>query len=534
LYCTLILQAQSGAWLHPGGNMAVYSGDTVAIFGDMTHEGSILSTPNSVVNFYGLRWRNNPGASILDESNDGLSGTGGWFQFIQPGKLNPAVVYQFVSGGYSVSQNSGTIFPNLRLINSPGLILEDLNDLKISHVLDLRRGSIFLNGWNLVVGHHTSGDIRNYSDSNFIVTGGKFGSGFLYRSNISPNDGAVIFPIGTKPATYTPAAVSVSGNNSTVRAAVSDSVLSGLTQGQNLFLTTVNKTWQIDPLTPNTNANITLVHLLSDEGPDYEANRGSSYVSWFNGANWDTARSQSVPSSPNIYTTGSPNPSAAFNSRGFQLLNGNSFFTSMVAEISNSPRKTTLEFFDAFRDATNADSIILRWATSREYFLKGFSIERKKVDAPNFDSIGFVKTKSPNGISYVPVGYQSSDIQDSSLTLLYRLKVIMTDGSFFYSPIRLVPGKYVNGEIYVFPNPVKTGTILHIFYGAPLNIKAMSLVDVPGRRVGYATFPQPTINRNYYEFTIPTNLSAGTYFLQFIIDDNKIIHTEKVIIINRL
>ncbi len=534
LCCTLLLWAQSGAWLHQGGKMAVYGSDTVAIFGDMTHEGQILSTPGSVINFYGLHWRNNPGATILDESSDGLSGTGGWFQFIQPGKANPNIVYQFVSGGYSVSQNSGTVFPNLRLVNSPGLILEDLNDLKISHELDLRRGSIFLNGWNLVVGHQTPGTIRNYSDSNYIITGGRFGSGFLYRSNISLADGAVVFPIGTRPTSYTPAVVSSADNTSTFRAGVSDSVLFRLTQGFNLLMSTVNRTWQIDALTPNTNANITLVHRLSDEGPAYEANRGSSYVSMFNGVSWDTTRSRGVPVSPNIYTTGAPNPSAAYDSRSFLLTGSNSFFTSMVAEINASPGKTVLQFFDAFRSALLPDSIVLRWGTVREFFLKRCTIERKTLTAADFDSIGFMPTRNANGLSYIPSGYETRDIQDSSVSLLYRLKVTMTDGSFFYSPIRMVRGKTATGDVNVWPNPVRTGTRLHIYYNEALRVKGIALTDVLGKRVGYINTAQPPYNRNYYDFDIPVNLSAGTYFLQFIIEDNKIIHTEKVIIINRL
>ncbi|MBV7533858.1 hypothetical protein [Chitinophaga sp. sic0106] len=514
--------------------MALFGQDTVAVFGDMTHEGNILSMPGSVLNFYGLRWRNNTGASILDESNDGLSGTGGWFQFIQPGRSNPGVVYQYVSGGFNVTQNAGTIFPNLRVFNSPGLVLDDLNDLKISHELDLRKGSIFLNGWNLVVGHHTPGIITNYSDSNFIITGGRFGSGFLYRSNIQPANGLIVFPVGTRPDSYTPAVVSMQSGTSTVRTAVSDSVLAQLTQGRNLFGTTVNKTWQIDPLTTNTQMGITLVHKLSDEGPDFEANRNSSYVAYFNGSNWDTSRTRSAPVSPSTYTTSAPDADAAFNTRSFQLQGNSAFFTSMVAEILNSPSKTTLQFFDAFRNDIASDSITLRWATSREYFLRGFSIERKLLDAANFDSVGFVVTKSPNGISYVSVGYDSLDIQDTEQSLLYRLKVIMTDGSFFYSPIRLVKGKFVDGQIRVWPNPVRAGTVLHVYYSGALHIKAMALIDVPGRRAGYTAFPQPLQNRNYYEINVPSGLSAGTYFLQFIGEDSQIIHVEKVIIINRL
>ncbi|HEY9257027.1 hypothetical protein, partial [Chitinophaga sp.] len=61
--------------------MGIFSADTIAVFGDMTNEGNILAVTGSVVNFYGLHWRNSSSASILDESSDGFSAAGGLFRF---------------------------------------------------------------------------------------------------------------------------------------------------------------------------------------------------------------------------------------------------------------------------------------------------------------------------------------------------------------------------------------------------------------------------------------------------------------------
>jgi len=505
--------------------MGIFSEDTIAIFGDMVNEGNMLSYSGSVVNFYGLRWRNGSNASILDESSDGYSVSGGLFRFMQ---TQPAL-YQYISGGYSAVTGQGPSFPNLSVENSPGIFLDDLSDLKIVNTLDLKKGFVFLNGWNLVMGHHTPGDIRNYSSDHFIITGPGFGGGSLYRSQISSSDKTVVFPIGTRPSSFTPMALENNGSTATVRAGVSDSVLSHLTAGENLVLTSVNKTWAVDVSIPDAALNLHLVHDLSDEGPAYEANRNTAYLARYIDTAWDLATQRAAPTSSSPFTTGAPDRQDVFVSRAFQHLPATNYFTSLVAETVNSPNKTVLNFFSANRSITNEDTVLLHWITGREYFCRGFAIERKFVLGQNFDSIGFVTSKSPGGISFYPVGYDAVDLPDNDGFIFYRLKVIMTDGTFFYSPVRIVKGKNIRGDISVWPNPVRGG-IIHIYYSASQHIKAISLIDVPGHRLIYQKFEQPLQQRNYYELNIPAGLARGTYFLQLIGENDQLIHTEKVVL----
>lgn len=141
-----------------------------------------------------------------------------------------------------------------------------------------------------------------------------------------------------------------------------------------------------------------------------------------------------------------------------------------------------------------------------------------------------LRSTSTLSVSYLrnrPVGYNSLDAQNTTSFLFYRLKVIMTDGSFFYSPTRVVKGKYSNAEINVWPNPVRNGGVIHIYYGDALHVKALSLIDVRGRRILYQQFPQPLSGRNHNELHIPANLAAGIYFLQFLEEDNQLLHMEK-------
>jgi hypothetical protein len=528
LVAPMAIRAQSATWLHPNSKMGIFSTDTIAVFGDMVNEGSIVSVSGSVVNFYGLRWRNSSSASILDESSDGFSAAGGLFRFMQ---TNPAL-YQYISGGFSAATGAGPSFPNISVENSPGVFLDDLSDLKIVNALDLKNGYVFLNGWNLVMGHHTPGSILNYSAEHFIITGSNFGGGALYRNRISSVDKTVIFPIGTRPSSYTPVALENPGSPTSVRAGVSDSVRRNLTTGENLLLTSVNKTWEISATQQDVPLNLHLVFDLSDEGPVYEANRNTAYLARFADTAWDVANVRSAPGKPGSnYTTGPPDRQKVAVSRGFQHLRGNNYFTSLVAETVNSPYRTTLDFFSANRSNANEDSVLLHWITGREYYCSGFSIERKFAINQTFDSIGFVRSKSPGGISFYPVGYDAVDAPHNDGFIFYRLKVIMTDGTFFYSPVRLVKGKNNKGNITVWPNPVKGG-IIHIYYGSDQHIKVLSLIDVPGHRLIYQKFQQPLQQRNYYELNVPANLARGTYFLQFIGENDQLLHTEKVILLD--
>lgn len=521
----MTVSGQSSAWLHPNSKMSIFSSDTVAVFGDMVNEGSILAVTGSVVNFYGLRWRNGSNASILDESSDGFSAGGGLFRFMQ---TKPAL-YQYISGGFSAATGQGPSFPNISVENSPGVFLDDLSDLKVVNGLDLQRGSLFLNGWNLVMGHHNPGNIMHYSAEHFIVTGSPFGGGAVYRSQVSATDKNVVFPIGTIPASYTPVVLDNPGTTTTIRATVSDSVRKNLTTGDNLVLTSVNKTWEVTPTATDAALNLHLVFDKSDEGPVYEANQNTAYLARFADTGWDVASVRAAPVRPGPYTTGPPDPQKVAVSRLFQHLRGSNYFTSLVAETVNSPNRTTLDFFTANRSNTDADSVLLHWITGREYLCSGFAIERKFALNQNFDSISFVSSKSPGGISFYPVGYDATDAPHNDGFIFYRLKVIMTDGTFFYGPVRLVKGKNIRGDIVVWPNPVQ-GSTIHIYYGSSQHIKALSLIDVPGHRLIYQKFQQPLQQRNYYELTVPANLARGTYFLQFIGEKDELLHTEKVIL----
>jgi len=310
-----LLYAQSTTYVPANGNVYIYGNDTLAIFGDMINDGNMTASKGAVINFYGLKWRNDAIATIKDESSDGYSGDGGMFRFIQPNPVSGNVLYQLIKGGYNATTQQGCSFPNIRIESGPGIVLDDLSDLKVVHTLDLQQGHVFLNGWNLVVGHHTPGTLLHYSNQNFIVTGGAFGGGHLYRNNVGRTSGAVVFPVGTRPDSYTPAAIQNNGPSASFKVGVSDGVLAGLTTGDTLITGSVNKTWAVGSDKPGSSITLTLAHLVREEGPLFVANRNSSYIARFNNGAWDLIQEHGTPVSPNTLTTGVPLADGAMNIR---------------------------------------------------------------------------------------------------------------------------------------------------------------------------------------------------------------------------
>lgn len=522
-----LLYAQSTTYVPANGNVYIYGNDTLAIFGDMINEGNMTAPKGAVINFYGLKWRNDEAATIKDGSSDGYSGDGGIFRFIQPDPVSGNILYQLIKGGYNAAAQQGCSFPNIRVESGPGIVLDDLSDLKVVNTLDLQQGHVFLNGWNLVVGHHTPGNILHYSGQHFIVTGGAFGGGRLYRSNITGASGTVVFPVGTRPDSYTPAGIHNNGQPATFNVGVSDGVLAGLTTGDSLITGSVNKTWETGSSQPGSSITLTLAHLVREEGPLFAANRNSSYIARFNNGAWDLIQEHGTPVSPNTLTTGTPLAEGAMNVRQVNDLGSNHYFTKLIADKVRSPEATRLDFFEAYR--TSEDTVLLKWITGKENNCAGFTVQRRFPADTGFTAIGYVRSTAPGGYSSIPLGYDYKDPQRSEGFIFYRLKVEMKDGTFFYSQIRVVKGTRTRGDVVVWPNPL-AGNTIHIYYGAAVHIKAIGLIDVLGRRLLTQTLSQPLQARNYYEMTVP-NLAKGVYFLQFLDESNNIIHAEKIIVI---
>jgi hypothetical protein len=154
---------------------------------------------------------------------------------------------------------------------------------------------------------------------------------------------------------------------------------------------------------------------------------------------------------------------------------------------------------------------LLKWHTSSEKDFDGFNIERS-VEGKTFEKVGFVKSAGTSKGTY-----SFTDEVPLSGVNYYRLKMMNTDGSFTYSPVRsvvLAEGKTTN--VSVVPNPAKEQVYVK------LNVKeaktiTLVLVDITGKTL---MSERKTLGSGFNELSLSlNNYPQGLYFLK-IVDAN--------------
>lgn len=171
-----------------------------------------------------------------------------------------------------------------------------------------------------------------------------------------------------------------------------------------------------------------------------------------------------------------------------------------------------LAIFEAKLVAEN--HALLNWETMHETNLKGFGVERS-TDSRNWESIGFVGSKSDNGNSNTSLNYELVDNKTINGTNLYRLKIENLDGSFEYSPIRFVIVEG-NQSITIYPNPAQS--VLNIKATNDQNIIGLQILDNAGRTLQSI--------KGYVNIIQTENLSNGNYILRIVNKDGQINHIQ--------
>ena len=130
--------------------------------------------------------------------------------------------------------------------------------------------------------------------------------------------------------------------------------------------------------------------------------------------------------------------------------------------------------------AENAiDHALLTWLTASESFNKGFEIERSN-DALTWKRIGYAESLSQNGTSDETLQYSFKDVAIMKGQNYYRLKQIDLDGTFGYSPIRVVlSDKEKAGQVMIFPNPTTDYVTLAELSGN----EKIHMYDAQGRKI---------------------------------------------------
>jgi hypothetical protein len=478
----------------------VWSYGNVAFFGDVTNDGLLGSNPSSILYFFGKQWTNGFAALLNDESASGVDGIGGTFRFAG------ITGQQTVAGGYNVASKSGASFPNLELSNPNGILLADLNDLKVRDTLKFTNGNIFLNGWNLMVGQNNPGNITGYNQARFVVTGTGTSGGFLYRSKLTTSTGPVVFPVGTTATNYAPAGVVYGGTADDFKARVFDSVYQYAISGYTITDSVVYKTWNIGQENPGQGAvTVTLQHMDTEEGVGYVTNRDSSYISQFISSNWERRTGVNDNMGPGTLIYSGALAGATMHARTFADLGMNAYLTKFASIAYYLP--ADIIHFNAYRVSESLADLV--WTTSRETNNAVFEIERMYDNETSFTKIATVATKAPGGNSTTRLDYFYEDPNSYDGWTYYRIKVVSISGKYLYTDVREVPPLI---KVIVYPNP-NFGQFKVDIKGIKVPL-VLQMIDTWGQVVR----SQVVVKSGEVQIT---DMPAGTYFLVLTYKDSK-------------
>ncbi|MEO8861717.1 MAG: PQQ-dependent sugar dehydrogenase [Ginsengibacter sp.] len=123
----------------------------------------------------------------------------------------------------------------------------------------------------------------------------------------------------------------------------------------------------------------------------------------------------------------------------------------------------------------------LQWQTTSEQNINGYDILRKQANEINFSKIGFVQTKSLNGISNSKLDYSYIDsFALANSTIFYRLKITHIDGSISYSDVRTITSS-ANSGFEIYPNPASGYFQIDIIGNVQPSL--LVIYDLAGRKI---------------------------------------------------
>lgn len=483
----------------------------------MINGGKLGINKGAFVNFKGRTWENQSQSLLTDESNsgEGTTGSGGMLRF-----LSTDTTRQFINGGYNAGNRAGPGFANLQIQNINGVTLTGSTS-KVRNELKLTSGLLHLDNNILVVGNGNPGTISGYDSSRYIVTGNAPGSGLLIRENIRAGDAMVVFPVGSKPYAYTPAAIrsrSTIGDDYYV--GVFDSTRSSAIAGVNLNTESVNKTWEIGKrFRPDQDmVEVYLQHLVDDEGTEFNTNRKLSYISKFTNGGWDTAAPLILPQA-GMLTTGPVLLTGGLNNR---ILNNTMPFSTYFTKFSgkgNTDVNKTRVWLSAYR--INYRNVKVYWTTKPEINNNYFVVQRRFSNQTDFNNIDTVASLAPNGTSFDFLNYEMNDPNAYAGITYYRLMLVDYSGRVTYSnvvPVGRTPG---GNQLIVWPNPSSGRFFVGISTASA--VKSIVIWDVLGQKL-----KEELVNeRSIIEMYLPI---PGTYIVGFVSFGGQLLESQKLLI----
>lgn len=514
LACLVSYAQQPGVYI-PKKAKIFFSQDTATIFSNVVNHGRMGIGKKAVINFKGKSWQNDAEARIIDETDtiNGSPGNGGHVYFNADDKL------QQLDGGFNAVTREGSIFTGLFIRNKFGIELLN-SSAKVSNEITLLEGLVFLRDQVLIVGHGHPGIINGYTPTKFFVTGNAPGTGLLLREKISSSDGQVIFPIGSKQYGYTPAGIIIkTGTADDFYVNVFDDVRSWLTSGPYLKTNSVNKTWEVGKLVHSfdNEVELSLQHLNADEGPAFQLNRATAFVSQYQQNGWDEGAGMMMPAI-GYMTTGGTLLNSGVNKRTFKAGGSSNYFTKFSSTLSN---KTDLIFFG---HRLNYKENSINWITYPEINIARFIVQRRLYNEQEFTNVDTVRSKALNGVSTEQLNYNIVDPNDFSGISFYRLQIISLSNDTTYSNIISIAGTPGRFNALVWPNP--TPDKFFIGLTTTMQVKYVFVYNALGQKVREELVARRTLIQM-------GGLRPGTYTVTVVSSIGEIVAAKKLIVIGR-
>jgi hypothetical protein len=210
------------------------------------------------------------------------------------------------------------------------------------------------------------------------------------------------------------------------------------------------------------------------------------------------------------------------NNNNTLVKNGVITFATFTLSEQQAPLPVKLIAFDAKRTGTNAT---VTWATASEISNSGFEVQ-VSTDGSTFRTIAFVPSQSIN--STVNLKYSFLDEEKGKTgNRYYRLRQIDVDGTFAYSPVRVVAFSASDvaaqaTTLAAYPNPFSQNDLPSLMVQtATAGDARLQVLDLLGREIASQNFTAVAGSQNV---AIPqsASLSAGTYMAKITLSTGEV------------
>jgi surface protein len=254
-----------------------------------------------------------------------------------------------------------------------------------------------------------------------------------------------------------------------------------------------------------------MTHMLDFSGLDCTT-YSETLIGWANNLNLPGAVGQkTTPTGINLGAQGLHYSRSGIGAEAHDSLTSPSIGNWIINDAGPSctPLPITLLSFTAQAQANN--TALLQWATATETNNKGFYVERSPNGA-NWTDLTFVNSQATDGNSSVQLNYQYTDNNPLAGENYYRLKQVDLNGTVAYSEVQELN---FNKQLQVSPNPASGEVRVTLPTGAS-NVP-YKLIGTDGKVILSGTMN----NIGGYGRISVSNISAGMYFLQIIINNTK-------------